>query len=635
MSIKWLDERAGLEFVGLAWLSIASLFWLAFHGPAWLPALIILIFIGINIWAGRNPYRRTPFDFVLVLFLLMAMVGVWAAYNRETAIDKFWMLLLAITVYYAIAGQPRKHTALLIGLMSVCGVLISLHFLLFYDWRTLPVDFRTITRLGLSWMEVRPALQGQSLSPNITAGILAGFFPFTLALGASIWQRRSTIVGSWVLLMIALSFASLQALAIFMTSSRGAWFALALSLGLWLILAMGDKFKVQLSRPWKLTFIFVGIAFVIFASSVIVFRISDPARVLDLAPGLPTGESRQGIDRFTLRLIRDFPFTGGGLGAFPGLFSRYMLVIPNLFFEYSHNLYLDVAIEQGLPGLFAFLVILGGSGFLLLRTPVDEDANPGLYLLRLAALASLVVLVIHGLIDDAYYGERGTPFVWIVAGLAVFTHPNVRTMAGLIPSRLDGEHRTLGHRRWMWFAWISIALAIVVSGVVTWRQLAAGWLANLGAVRMARVQLSDFPNNQWSGKDTGESLESPRGFLETAISFDPANQTALYRLGLIAMQNQDFQTAIKYLEAAYRQDVGHRGVKKNLGYVYAWGGQYERAQILLARIPEARREMQFYSLWWAAHNRPDLAQDAQEMVRRLANVNSNRPVALSSRLVIP
>jgi thioredoxin-like negative regulator of GroEL len=112
-------------------------------------------------------------------------------------------------------------------------------------------------------------------------------------------------------------------------------------------------------------------------------------------------------------------------------------------------------------------------------------------------------------------------------------------------------------------------------------------------------------------------------------------QRRFAELSLIAIQNQDFQTATDYLNAAYRQDRGHRGVVKHLGYVYVWGRQYEMAQAFLSRIPEARREMQLYTLWWATHERPDLAQNAEEMARRLASGNSIRPVALSSRLVIP
>ena len=53
--------------------------------------------------------------------------------------------------------------------------------------------------------------------------------------------------------------------------------------------------------------------------------------------------------------LLDYPITGGGLNSFPGLYSQYMLGIPQFYFINSYNLFLDVAIEQGIIGGLAFL----------------------------------------------------------------------------------------------------------------------------------------------------------------------------------------------------------------------------------------------------------------------------------------
>jgi hypothetical protein len=39
--------------------------------------------------------------------------------------------------------------------------------------------------------------------------------------------------------------------------------------------------------------------------------------------------------------------------------------------------------------------------------------------LSLATLASLVAVLLHGLVDDALYGNRGTPLLLLVPGMAV------------------------------------------------------------------------------------------------------------------------------------------------------------------------------------------------------------------------
>jgi O-antigen ligase len=69
---------------------------------------------------------------------------------------------------------------------------------------------------------------------------------------------------------------------------------------------------------------------------------------VDRLPGLPSGESRLDLARSTLYLIADYPWSGAGLASFAGIYSQYIKVIPHPFFEYGHNFYLDLAVEQGL-----------------------------------------------------------------------------------------------------------------------------------------------------------------------------------------------------------------------------------------------------------------------------------------------
>ena len=61
----------------------------------------------------------------------------------------------------------------------------------------------------------------------------------------------------------------------------------------------------------------------------------------------------------SLALIEDVPFTGSGLGGqFAMQYSRYVLLIQVPFLTYSHNLYLEAWLEQGIFGMLA-LVCLG------------------------------------------------------------------------------------------------------------------------------------------------------------------------------------------------------------------------------------------------------------------------------------
>ena len=107
------------------------------------------------------------------------------------------------------------------------------------------------------------------------------------------------------------------------------------------------------------------------------------------------------------------------------------------------------------------------------------------------------------------------------------------------------------------------------------------------------------------------------GALPVVINIRTANRTANHRLGLLALQRLDFSGAAIFLEKAHQVDSGHRGISKALGLTYVWLGQYEQARALLRDIPEAGRELDTYSWWWTTQNRPDLAEKAADMVKKL------------------
>jgi hypothetical protein len=78
------------------------------------------------------------------------------------------------------------------------------------------------------------------------------------------------------------------------------------------------------------------------------------------------------------------------------------------------------------------------------------------------------------------------------------------------------------------------------------------------------------------------------------------------------------------LERAYLTDPEHRGIKKSLGYVYAWNGEITRAAHFLEGIGEAPDEMEVYAWWWRENNEPGLADQAGDLAR-LLKLESNTP----------
>jgi hypothetical protein len=390
-----------------------------------------------------------------------------------------------------------------------------------------------------------------------------------------------------------------------MSSSRAAWLALGLGLGVWLLWELSGWLGRHSAASQTSVFVASLTLLVTLGAAVV---LSSPGGLLGLAgrlPGTNDASSRLAIYAGAVRLVRAFPFTGGGLHAFPGLYSHYILGIPFFIFNYAHNLYLGVAAGQGLPALAAFLWILGGGFWLLLKGKAAAD-------LRWAILASMLVMLAHGMLDSPLYGGRGTPFLFFLPalGAAIYLHPEAP------------EERLVVHqgntRMRLWIATVAALLAVGLA-TIYWRPLLASWYANLGAVRMAQVELDDFPSGRWQDGSKLPQLAEAEALLVRAYQIDPENVTASYNLGLIAMLRRDYATAQGYLENAHAHDPGQRGVHKALAYCYVWLGDFERAGKLLAALPEAKNELEAYVKWWGEQGRPDLVERAKKMAEELGN----------------
>jgi O-antigen ligase len=608
--------------IDFALVALAGALWYNWPGLGGWPLLIALLPWAARLLSGQHPFRRTRFDLLVLLFLLTAFLGIWTGYDRAAAWAKFWLILDGALLYYALAGQPEENRWLVSGLSGLFGAGVAGYFLLVNDWNAHPAKLAALNQIGLQWMAVRPTLSTHPLHPNVAAGISALAAPLTLAAGLRAWQKKRSGRAVAAGLALALSLAG-----ILLGTSRGALLALAAALGVWALWALSGwaakffgtqrntekhgedafEYSPQPASNRAQTAIFSFTLLLILAGGIILVA-AYPGGLIALAnklPGPANAGSRMDLIWANLSLIADFPFTGGGLDAFPGLYSHYSMVSPFFLLDHGHNLFLDVALEQGLLG-GALLVILflstGWSGLRLAST--HGDAPVADRLLPWAALASLLVLALHGLVDDVLYGSRGSLLLLLPAGLLAMLTAQPRPSRGL-PS----QRRLL----------TGVLAVLILSGLALGFRipLSASLQANLAALQMAKIELADFAGGQW---DTGQNLPALlplAGRFEQALALDPRNATAHHRLGLIAMQQRDFPAAIGHLQTAWQQRPHQRGLQKNLGYSTAWDGRYEQAAALLEGIPEAAAEMQVYTWWWEAQGRPDLAGHATNMATRL------------------
>ncbi len=566
---------------------------------------------------GRWTWRPTRFEAPLALFVLTALIGVWAAYDRDVAWAKFWLLVASANFFYALAIQPRENVWYLFGFFGALGLAVGLGFVMVNDWAAQPGRLSFFNQLGQWWMNVRPTGSSRFIHPNGAGGMMAILVPFQVAILLRSRRRQPRL--AWA----TAAMLALTGLVMLMAGSHGAFVALGAGLGAWasweVVRRQGLRWRVAPDVLYG-----VGALFVLALAGISLFVVADRALnpgggsavISSLDPNQTYIAHRLRLYDETLVLIRDFPFTGGGLGSFPGLHGQYVLGIPFFFLIYSHHFLLNVALEQGLPGLSPLLLILAGTGWLLWRGPRPagtDDATASDRIWRWALAASLIAALIHGQVSDVLYGHRGTPLLFFLTGL---------TVAVTEPWR--GADRHPG-RVWFQSRLLLTSLAAVLILTATFiRPLLAAAYGNLGALAMARIELAGWPRNGWDEEAVSLAMAArlaPSGdLLREARRLNPNQRTANHRLGLIALMRRDFDGAVGFLERAHAVDPDHPGIRKNLGLSYLWAGRLDDSQPFLVPVPQIVGEMDAYAWYWPQQGRDDLGHYAAEMAARLRGV---------------
>ncbi len=123
---------------------------------------------------------------------------------------------------------------------------------------------------------------------------------------------------------------------------------------------------------------------------------------------------RQEVWRWAVTAISDFPFTGCGLGAFRRVVTLlYPLNVQMPDIAHAHNIFLQVALDIGLPGLIAYLALLGLMVKVAWRVAQREEYRA----LAIGILCGTLALHTFGLLDALTLGSKPAIAFWYSLGL--------------------------------------------------------------------------------------------------------------------------------------------------------------------------------------------------------------------------
>lgn len=560
----------------------------------WWPVLLGVLPPFLRVARDRQPYFLSRFDPWLLLFLISAGIGVWAAYNQAEAWIRFRLLLLATLFFKELSQVSVDQRPTMANALGVMGAMAALAY------------------MGARLPAVRdavPAWIPGGLNENAFSGSLIVFLPFAVAGIGSGTSTQDLGKAGLGLVSSALMLATVMSLG-----SRGAILAFASSAAFVILLvAFSQAHRKSKSHFWVLVFLLLVAAMLVIVGIVAAVGTT---RLWHSITNMESMLSRVTLYREGWDLLPDFFLFGGGLGSFPGLFSRYAIGIQVPLYTHAHNFFLDLILGQGVLGVVAYLAVILMSGRKIIAALI-RGGSQGWYL-EGAVLLALAAPLLHGIVDDPLYASPTAFLLFLPAGVAaqIDLQSDKLVQKGRLPNKSPWSMPSAA------MAWLAIATILGVGiGFAAWRPLAATVLANVGAVRMSRSELQGWPERAsyaWTDKT---ELLAIRETFKHAINLDPGNRTAHHRLGLLDVESRQFEEAAAHLEQALARRPPHRAIRKELGLTLIWLGRYDEAASILATVPGTISELRVYSWWWGTQGRPDLAARAEQGLHALEAVS--------------
>jgi putative inorganic carbon (hco3(-)) transporter len=415
MNILWIIETTLLG-ISVPLLMFPSLKPLATAG---------LLLLSVVWWAVRwridgQLISPSPFNGGLLLWAIAVGIGTMVSAFPELTLSKVSGLALGLISFryliVNISNRYRLKWAILafFGL----GLVIALVGAAATDWHfKVPVLERLINRLPPQMVQL-PGAPDAGVNANQLGGTLTIYVPFSLAWLLS-WRARSS---PWLSLILRLLLLGIFGGLLILSQSRSAWIGGVI--GCWTVLILGS---FSSERRWlrrvavallTVSMLVVGILFIWVGTDPIISLWESAGGVETDVVGQISLMGRVEIWSRALYTIQDFSFTGCGLGTFREVvWILYPLfrISPSSEVAHAHNIFLQAAVDTGVPGLIAYLSLLGIGGVVGWRI-IQQSGGRHRWLV-FGLMSGLLALHIYGLTDALAPGSKPGLVFWVVLGL--------------------------------------------------------------------------------------------------------------------------------------------------------------------------------------------------------------------------
>lgn len=371
----------------------------------------------------------TPLNVPLLLFALALLVGILVTADPDLTLSKATGLLLGLATWRVLACYAAERRWLWWGVagFAAAGFGFTLLGVLGADWLLKIPGIAAVVQRLPSGVIILPGSPEGGVQPNQIAGTTLSWalLPLSLLLG---WRGESGRSWRW---WGAALLGLCGTAVLILTQSRSGYIGFAggffILLGIWFLLLPRRSWIRRVTGGGMIGMVAAAAGILLWLGPARIQEIwRDPVQETALG-SLNTLGFRQEVWRWALTAAADFSFTGTGLGTFRRVVRRlYPLNIdPGYDIAHAHNIFVQTALDLGVPGLIAFLAVLMLTAVMGWQTARrDAQLRP----LAVGLLASLAALHLFGLTDAVALGAKPGLLLWIAFGLltAAFriTHPH-------------------------------------------------------------------------------------------------------------------------------------------------------------------------------------------------------------------
>lgn len=354
--------------------------------------LAACIYITYIKYEGEMRFKRTPLDIPMALFLSLCLFSFFNTGYLYASIMEFLKFANLALLFYIVVNSIDEEYKIkrILSIILASATAIAMFGILQY-----------LGILPRGWWDRYNFLSAAYVNHNHFAGYMELAMP--LSIGMILSEKDIGKKALYIYSFLALSSALL------LSMSRGAWFSISIAMIFMFIMIYRKKKGVFI---FFLFLIFLAVVAIFIFNAVdlsILSRRFSSYKELDFS-------GRIDIWKGTLGIIRHNWLLGTGMGTFIYNFPIHRTPGLNMFVNFSHNDYLQIASEAGIFSLMLAVFMI----FMIIRKGIithNIASTSFRKWIPLALVTGILSLAIHGLGDFNFYIPANVILFTVYAGL--------------------------------------------------------------------------------------------------------------------------------------------------------------------------------------------------------------------------